>query len=224
MKRVAASLLPLLMVAGLGACSRTSDEVPVLAHPETHLTQIEKQEQQFLVPVGRGTTELSPASRHGFDRFIAEAAAGNPQILHVTLWGGAPQVVATLRQAAIADGVNPAKIEIQPVAAAAPGPVAAVGQVKVIATTYRAVMPSCARRSVDAIANSQNPAWSDFGCTVNSSLAAMVEDPRDLIQGQTGGETDSAISGAAIDRLLQDKTRKFDAQTFTPGQSGGSAP
>lgn len=82
-------------------------------------------------------------------------------------------------------------------------------------------LPSCARRSVSTFSNSQNPSWSDFGCSVNGSLAAMVADPRDLIVGQTGGETDSAVSGAAIDRLLQDKVKKLETQSFTPGGGGG---
>lgn len=224
MKRTIASILPLLMFAGLGACSRNSDERPVGQLAETSTAQVEKREQQFVVPAVRGKAELSAIYRRGFDKFLADAAPGDLQSVHLSLWGGAPQIVAALRQAAIADGVEPSKIEIASAAPASSSGTDVALQTTVTATTYVVSLPSCARRSVTAFSNSQNPSWSDFGCSVNGSLAAMVADPHDLIAGQTGGETDSAISGTAIDRLLQDKVKKFDSQTFTPGGSaGGSA-
>lgn len=222
MKRAIASILPLLIVAGLSACSRNSDERPVGQLAGTSQAQVEKREQQFVVPAVRGKAELSATYRRGFDKFLADAAPGDLQSLHLSLWGGAPQIIVALRQAAIADGVDPHKIEIASVApTSSPGSDVAL-QTTVTATTYVVSLPSCARRSVSTFSNSQNPSWSDFGCSVNGSLAAMAADPRDLIIGQTGGETDSAVSGAAIDRLLQDKVKKLETQSFTPGGGGGS--
>ena len=225
MKWTIPAILPLLLIAGLGACSN-SDEIPTQQLAPTKQAQVVKQEQQYVVPAGRGTPELSATYRRGFDRFLAEAGGARPQLLHVTLFGGTPQVAAALRQAAIADGVDPAKIEINPTAAPPAATAGAVGaQTTVVATTYAVRLPSCAGGPTDALSRDQNPAWSDFGCSVNSALAAMVADPRDMIAGETGGETDSAIAGAAIDRLMQDKVKKFDTQSFTPGggSGGGSA-
>ena len=219
MKRAIASILSLSVVVGLGACSRNSDERPMGQLAQTNQAQVEKREQQFVVPAVRGKTELSATYRGSFDRFLAQAAPGDPQSIHLTLWGGAPQIIAALRQAAIADGVIPSKIEIPSVAPADATNVGAAPQTTVTATTYVLSTPSCARRSVSTFSNSQDPSWSDFGCSVNGNMAAMVADPHDLIAGQTGGETDSAISGAAIDRLLQDKVKKLETQTFTPGGS-----
>lgn len=226
MKRTIPTLLPLLLMAGLGACSN-SDEIPTQQLAPVKQAQVVKQEQQYVVPAGRGAPSLSAAYRSGFDRFLAEAGGATPQSLHLTLFGGAPQVATALREAAIADGVDPAKIEITPTAApAAAGTGAGGAQTTVVATTYGVQLPSCAGKPAEPFWRDQNPAWSDFGCSVNSTLAAMVADPRDLIKGEAGGETDSAIAGAAIDRLMQDKVKKFDNQSFTPlgGASGGSAP
>jgi pilus biogenesis lipoprotein CpaD len=219
-----------LMLATLGACSN-SDEIPTSQLAAAKQAQVVKREQQYVVPAGRGTSELSAGYRSGFDRFLIEAGGTRPELLHLTLFGGAPQIAAALRQAAIADGVDPAKIEIGS-AAAAPGATGGTGgaQTTVVATTYQLTLPSCATQPTDALSRDQNPAWSDFGCSVNGTLAAMVADPHDLLKGESGGETDSALSGAAIDRLLQDKVKKFDTQSFTAGggssggSSGGSAP
>ncbi|HLZ66965.1 MAG TPA: CpaD family pilus assembly lipoprotein [Aliidongia sp.] len=225
MKRIIPAILPLLLITGLGACSN-SDEIPTSQLAPVKQAQVVKREQQFVVPAGRGTPELSATYRGGFDRFLAEAGGGKPQMLHLTLFGGAPQVAAALRQAAIADGVDPAKIEIRPTAVAPAASTGAAGvQTTVVATTYGVQMPTCAGGPTDALSRDQNPAWSDFGCSVNSTLAAMVADPHDLIRGEAGGETDSAIAGAAIDRLMQDKVKKLDnGQSFTPlGGSGGGS-
>jgi pilus biogenesis lipoprotein CpaD len=225
MNRFAMPILPLLALAVLGSCADTDHEDPAFAGRESAPRfQVEKQERQFVVRTGFGKAEQSGANRSGLDLFLAETAAGNPQYLHVVLRGGSPQAVAAVRQAVIADGVSPTKIEIVPTASStATGPGGDAGLVTVIAAIYRARVPTCSRRSVDAFSNDQNPSWSDFGCTVNGNLALMVADPHDLIEGEGGGQTDSAIAGAAIDRLMQDKVRKFDTQSFTPlgGSSGG---
>jgi pilus biogenesis lipoprotein CpaD len=210
-------------MAGLGACSN-SDEIPTQQLAPVKQAQVVKQEQQYVVPSGRGTPALSADYRSGFDRFLAEAGGAKPQLLHLMLFGGAPQIATALLQAAIADGVDPAKIEIKSTNLPAAAATGAGTQTTVVATTYRVRLPSCAGEPTDALSRDQNPAWSDFGCSVNGTLAAMVADPHDLLEGETGGETDSAIAGAAIDRLMQDKVKKFDTQSFSPlgGASGGT--
>ncbi|GGF19568.1 hypothetical protein GCM10011611_26880 [Aliidongia dinghuensis] len=227
LKRATAAVLPLAAVlglaVGLAACSRNSDEQPVTELSQTNQAQVERHEQQFIVPASAGKAGLSAAYRRGFDQFLAEAAAGRPQLVHLTLFGGAPETAALLRQAAIADGLNPAKITIRPVAATGAAAASTALQTTAVAATYQLVMPSCARRSVDTFSNSQNPAWSDFGCSVNSSLAAQVEDPHDLVRGEEGGETDGALTNAAIDRLMQDKVKPLDLHNISSVGSGGSS-
>jgi pilus assembly protein CpaD len=219
MKRTIPALLPLLLMAGLGACGSNSDEIPTSQLADAKQAQVVKLETQYVVPAGRGTPELSAAYRSGFDRFIADAGGTQPQLLHLTLFGGAPQIATALRQAAIADGVDPGKIEINPTGVPAAGATGA--QTTAIATTYRVELPSCATHPTEAFSRAQTPAWSDFGCSVNGTLAAMVADPHDLLRGQGGGEMDSTLSGAAIDRLMQDKVRKLDTQSFQVGGGSG---
>jgi pilus assembly protein CpaD len=70
------------------------------------------------------------------------------------------------------------------------------GQLRVIVSRSEASVPGCPNweRTSGPGATSAN-----FGCAVNSNLAAMIADPNDLVLGQTGSATgDAAISAKAI--------------------------
>jgi pilus assembly protein CpaD len=70
------------------------------------------------------------------------------------------------------------------------------GQLRVIVSRSEASVPGCPNweRTSGPGATSAN-----FGCAVNSNLAAMIADPGDLVLGQTGSVTgDAAISSKAI--------------------------
>jgi pilus assembly protein CpaD len=73
------------------------------------------------------------------------------------------------------------------------------GVVRVVVSRNRAEVPNCPNWSEPASPNYQNRMMSNFGCGVNSNLAAMVANPTDLIHGQDGsGVTDPATSTKAI--------------------------
>jgi pilus assembly protein CpaD len=79
-----------------------------------------------------------------------------------------------------------------PVSAGAVGP----GMVRVIVSRTRATVPGCPNWSVAAQPNSQNRTMSNFGCAVNSNLAAMVADPQDLVHGREGSAVSDALTSA----------------------------
>ncbi len=60
------------------------------------------------------------------------------------------------------------------------------GAVRVVVSRNRATVPNCPNWSVPASPNHQNRSMSNFGCGVNSNLAAMVANPEDLIHGREG--------------------------------------
>ncbi len=73
------------------------------------------------------------------------------------------------------------------------------GTVRVIVSRTRASVPNCPNWSVPSQPNSQNRTMSNFGCAVNSNLAAMVADPQDLVYGREGtGVGDAATSAKAV--------------------------
>jgi pilus assembly protein CpaD len=82
-----------------------------------------------------------------------------------------------------------------PVTAGAVAP----GSVRVVVSRTEALVPGCPNWSVAAQPNYNNRTMSNFGCAVNSNLAAMVADPADLIQGREGsGMNDAMTSSKAI--------------------------
>ena len=73
-----------------------------------------------------------------------------------------------------------------PVTAGAGNP----GQARVVITRTMASVPGCPDWSHTAEANEENSTNPNYGCSVNSNLAAMVANPEDLVMGQQGtGET-----------------------------------
>lgn len=71
------------------------------------------------------------------------------------------------------------------------------GSVRVVVSRTRAEVPNCPNWSVPATPNYNNRTMSNFGCSVNSNLAAMVANPGDLIHGREG---DPYVDAAAASR------------------------
>jgi pilus assembly protein CpaD len=58
------------------------------------------------------------------------------------------------------------------------------GMVRVIVTRARAEVPGCPNWEVPSQPNYNNRMLSNYGCAVNSDLAAMVANPEDLVHGR----------------------------------------
>ena len=87
---------------------------------------------------------------------------------------------------------------VSPSAPVTSGPVAP-GNARVVVSRMRATVPNCPNWSVPAQPNSENRTMSNFGCSVNSNLAAMVANPQDLVYGREGtGVGDSLTATKAI--------------------------
>ena len=74
------------------------------------------------------------------------------------------------------------------------------GQARVVVTRSTASVPGCPDWSAKSDINYANAIYPNYGCAINSNLAAMVANPEDLIKGQEGtGETVVATSTKAIE-------------------------
>ena len=60
------------------------------------------------------------------------------------------------------------------------------GTVRVVVSRRRAEVPRCPNWSLPSQPNYDNRNMSNFGCGVNSNIAAMVANPEDLIHGREG--------------------------------------
>lgn len=75
----------------------------------------------------------------------------------------------------------------------------APGSVRVVVSRMKASVPNCPDWSRSADHNFDNHSMSNFGCAVNSNLAAMVADPQDLVRGRdSSAPADAATAGKAI--------------------------
>ena len=74
------------------------------------------------------------------------------------------------------------------------------GSVRVVVARRRAEVPGCPDWSRPASPDYSNRSMSNYGCSVNSNIAAMVANPEDLLHGREGvGTTDSWTAQRAIE-------------------------
>ena len=70
------------------------------------------------------------------------------------------------------------------------------GMVRVIVSRTRASVPGCPNWNIRSQPNFDNRTMSNFGCGVNSNLAAMVANPEDLIHGREGSGVGDAMTAS----------------------------
>jgi Type IV pili component len=71
-------------------------------------------------------------------------------------------------------------------------------EARVVVSRSTAAVPSCPNWSRPSQPEFAASGMSNFGCAVNSNLAAMVANPTDLVQGQTGSGNDPRTISRAI--------------------------
>lgn len=78
------------------------------------------------------------------------------------------------------------------------------GMARVVITRSVASVPGCPDWSATSDMNFNNALSSNYGCAVNSNMAAMVADPEDLLEGRKGSsETLISTSNKAIKTLRE---------------------
>lgn len=72
------------------------------------------------------------------------------------------------------------------------------GQVRIIVSRSIASVPGCPDHSRWSQPNFTGATTSNFGCGINSTLAAMVANPDDLVEGQTGAGFSADTAAKAV--------------------------
>jgi pilus assembly protein CpaD len=73
------------------------------------------------------------------------------------------------------------------------------GSIRIVVSRMKATVPGCPDWSGKPIYDFHSKTASNFGCAVNSNLAAMIADPQDLITGRASESTSSSsTAGKAI--------------------------
>ncbi|MEP1420729.1 MAG: CpaD family pilus assembly protein [Erythrobacter sp.] len=108
---------------------------------------------------------------------------------------------------AVSDAVNQLAgrygLIVEGIAPTTPGLLGA-GQARVIITRSTASVPGCPNWEGRYDGNFKNETSKNYGCAINSNLAAMVANPEDLLEGQSGtGETVIATGTKAIETFRE---------------------
>jgi pilus assembly protein CpaD len=123
--------------------------------------------------------ELSPAEKARLDAWFRGLGLGYGDSIYVD---AAYAESARYEVARIAGNYG---MMVEPGAPVTAGPVNP-GMVRVIVSRTRAEVPGCPNWSQKSQPNYNNRMMSNFGCGVNSNLAAMVANPEDLVHGREG--------------------------------------
>jgi len=98
----------------------------------------------------------------------------------------------------------------------------APGTVRVVVSRSSATVPNCPNWQTKSDTNLNNATHSNYGCAVNSNLAAMVADPEHLLHGAVGsGETVVLTSSKAIDSYREAKPTGEKGLRANSTESGG---
>jgi len=95
------------------------------------------------------------------------------------------------------------------------------GQARVVITRASASVPDCPNWGDSFDGNYKNATSKNFGCAINSNLAAMVANPEDLLEGQSGtGENVVASGTKAI--VTYREAEPTGANGLQDAQAGGN--
>jgi pilus assembly protein CpaD len=180
------SLLLLASAATLGACASVPEPKgpPVASSVDRHAITVEESGARMEVPVFSEELSLTEKSRDELDLFAgAYLRGGHGALIMSTPSGGDNADAASLlahqtRLALVDRGVPYAAIAGSTYDASG----APASPIILTFTTYEARAPECAPLYTQDLAHqSNNQPWESFGCATQANLAALLEDPHDLL-------------------------------------------
>lgn len=141
--------------------------------------------------------------------FLKAAGRGRNDAVHLEMRGGSKSAVQALVGAARRAGVDPLKIRIVETGRA--------GRIEVIATAYVASAPVCPSLAIVGPSINDNDFDPTHGCSNRANLAAMVNDPADLLRNDAVVASDGAYAAKGIERY---RSSSHQGQSRTDGGSG----
>ena len=192
----------------LSACASTPPyEGPPLATPgDRHRINVQQTGERIELPVSAGDVALSPLARGALLDFASSYLR----------WGHGALILSTPANtnnsdaaALVAHETRLALVESGvPYAAIAGSSYEASGRndapLLLSFTRYEAQAPDCRPLWEQDLAHqSNNQPWESFGCSLSANLAAMIEDPHDLIAPRGEEPRDSGRRGTVMNAYRQ---------------------
>ncbi len=96
------------------------------------------------------------------------------------------------------------------------------GAVRVVVSRFQAFVPGCPDWSEAGENGNRISTGSNFGCSINSNLAAMIADPNDLVLGQAGSAAiDAATATKAVDAYRRRIPTGYSGKVKSESTGGG---
>lgn len=205
---LAAALTALVMAAALAGCAQRVSPYEITGSvPEDYRTNhpilIEEQVASMDVPVAATTRGLTPAIRSNILGFAQTFNNSGSRLIVVVAPTGSPNQVAA-RAAAIeagnvlrAAGVDASSIELRNYRA---GSDEAIAPVRIAYSRIDAHTAPCGAWNEQMSSNAQNRHYGNFGCATQQNLAAMVNNPLDLLYPRAMAPADATRRSAVLDQ------------------------
>ncbi len=192
------SRLPLILASlgALGACASvpTPKGPPLASAADRHRIEVAQTSERVEIPVKADDTHLSPEARQDLDALAASYLRyGHGALVLSAPSGGANADAASVlaqqtRMSLVEAGVSYAAVAGSTYDASGES----AAPIIVSFDRYEAQAPECAPLYEQDLAHqSDNQAWDSFGCATQANLAAMIDDPRDLLQPRAEDPRDS---------------------------------
>lgn len=204
--------LPLLMasVAALSACAAVPKPPPGPATPtaaDNHRITVAASAQRMDIPVAAGDMTLSPQARAELRHFASEyLRAGYGALVVSTPTGGANSDAAALLTQEARMALSEAGVSYAAIAANTHDGSGEASPIVLNFERYVAQAPECESLSTQNLAGwgtTNNQPWPSFGCATQANLAAMIEDPRDLLRPRTEDPRDGARRATVMEAYRQ---------------------
>jgi len=226
-RHAVAALLAAASIIALAGCAKTVDPLATASTTSTddyrlnHPITIADQVATMDVPVSVDTRTLTVGERGNVTFFAQSFLASGSDIIAVVAPSGSPNQVAAAAIAVQAEqvlraaGINPAAIDYRVYHA---GPEEKIAPVRLAFDRVAATTAPCGPWQDDVTDTSLNRHYEAFGCASQQNLAAMIDNPLDLLYPRGMSPADAARRA----NVLQ-KYRTGDRFTSdTSGEAGGT--
>jgi pilus assembly protein CpaD len=218
---VAAIVLAGGLLMGLAGCAQRVSPYEVTgALPDDYRTNhpitIEEQVETLDVPVSVDTQRLTPEVRSNIAFFAQRFIDSGTAIIAVVAPSGSPNQVAAASAAVEVEdvlrhsGINPRAIDYRVYRAGAGEKIAPV---RVAFNHIAAHTAPCGPWTDQTASNADNRNYGGFGCATQQNLAAMVDNPLDLLYPRGLTPADATRRAAVLEKYRQ-------GQNFTSDHSG----
>lgn len=218
--RATAALAALLVAACANLQNGPEDAQPV---EERYPITVEPHMEALRVPYDaarRNVDEAGTAELASFARDYLENGSGAISVSATRRLPDAPNVVAGRL---VALGIPRNRIMI-----GNDDPLSAADEVKITYIRYQAHAAACGDWSVNLGSTAENKTSPNFGCATQHNLAAMVADPRDLVNPKPSGPDDVQRRLTVLDKYRKGETtvvaktaEQSGAVTSVGGAGGG---